>query len=98
MNIFEKFKSGLKKSSTYLSSNIIKVLQSKKISDEVIDEIESILISADIGLEVTNLLIEKIKNSKLKTDADINLILEILASEIYKFLNISVGLSMVFLC
>ena len=64
MNIVQKFKHGLKKSSKYLTINIIDSLKSKKISIETIDEIESVLISADLGLEVTNLLIEKIKHTK----------------------------------
>jgi len=89
MNIFEKFKYGLNKSSNYLSSGIINTIKSKKISEEIIDEIESILISADIGLEVTNLLIEKLKNSKINQNLNTNSVLELLASEIYKFLKSS---------
>ncbi len=64
MNILQRFKKGLQKSSNYLKTNIIDSLKSNEISDEVINEIESILISADIGLEVTNQLIEKIKQTK----------------------------------
>ena len=54
MNIFAKFKNGLKKSSTFLSSNIISSIKSNKISQDILDEIESVLISADMGLEVTD--------------------------------------------
>ena len=86
MNILQRFKQGLQKSSNYLKTNIIDSLKSNEISDEVINEIESILISADIGLEVTNQLIEKIKQTKNNQDADSNLILKLIASEINSIL------------
>ena len=82
MNIVQKFKLGLQKSSSYLTSHIIDSLKSKKIDEKTIDEIESVLISADIGLEVTNQLINKIKNSKNTQVKNDNLILELIASEI----------------
>ena len=86
MNILQRFKQGLQKSSNYLKTNIIDSIKSNEISDEVINEIESILISADIGLEVTNQLIEKIKQTKNNQDADSNLILKLIASEINSIL------------
>ena len=75
MNIVQRFKKGLQKSSTYLTTNIIDSLKSNRINDATIDEIESILISADIGLDVTNQLIEKIKQTKNNKITDNSLIL-----------------------
>ena len=82
MNIVQRFKKGLKKSSTYLTTNIINSLKSNKIDDATIDEIESILISADIGLDVTNQLIKKIKQTNNNKITDNKLILKLIASEI----------------
>ena len=76
MNIIQRFKQGLQKSSTYLTTSIIESLKLRKISDETINEIESILISADLGLEVTNQLIEKIKYTTNSQAVDNNLILK----------------------
>ena len=87
MNIIQRFKHGLKKSSTYLTSNIIESLKFNKISDETINEIESILISADLGLEVTNQLIEKIKYTANSKVTDNSLILKMIASEITTILK-----------
>ena len=50
MNIFKQFQSGLNKTSNFLSTNIIGALKSKKIDQETLDEIETILLSSDIGL------------------------------------------------
>ena len=87
MSIVQTFKQGLKKSSTYLTTHIINSLKSSKINDETINEIESILISADIGLEVTNQLVNKIKHSKNIQAKDNNFIFELLASEITTILK-----------
>ena len=86
MQIFNQFRAGLKKTSTFLYDNITNVIKSKKINQETLDEIEGILLSADIGLEVTNLLTEKIKSKKISNVDDSNMILNIIANEIEKIL------------
>ena len=45
--------------SRYLKTNIIDSIKSNRINGATVEEIESILISADIGLDVTNQLIKK---------------------------------------
>ena len=87
MNIFKKFQIGLNKTSTIFSSNLLNVLTKNKIDQEVIDEIENILLSSDIGIEVTNHLIEKIKSAKLSGKEDSNLVLKILCDEIEQILK-----------
>ena len=87
MNIYDKFKNGLKKSSSFLSTNIINSLISKKISDEILEEIETTLISADIGLEVTNQLINRIKKNKINSNTNTDIILNLLAKEITNILK-----------
>ena len=82
MKIFEQFRLGLKKTSNYLSSNISNALISNKINQETLEEIESTLLSADIGLEVTYQLIEKIKSTKISNPEEPDLVLHLLANEI----------------
>ena len=82
MNFFKKFNAGLKKTSSSLTTNILNILTTKKINESTLEEIESILLSSDIGLEVTNFLIKKIQSSKISNPKDPNLILSLLASEI----------------
>ena len=60
MNILKQFQSGLKKTSNFLTTNIVGALQSKKVDRETLNKIEEILLSSDIGLEVTEQLIKKI--------------------------------------
>ena len=61
MNFLKKFQSGLNKTSTFLSSSIVSAFSTNTINQNSIDELETILLSSDIGLEVTNHLIKKIK-------------------------------------
>lgn len=82
MNFFKQFQTGLKKTSSYLSTGIIKAIATKKINQDTLEEIESILLTSDIGVEVTNLMIKKIQSSKISKPDDSNFILKILANEL----------------
>ena len=82
MNLLTKFQSGLKKTSNYLTGNIFSTLAVNKIDNNTIEELETILLSSDIGIEVTDLLINKIKTSKISNSKDPKEILKLLANEL----------------
>ncbi len=86
MKILDKFRSGLSKTSNFLTSNIIHSIKSKKINPEVIEDIETALISADIGVDVTNHLINKVKSTKINDHIDSTFILKLLSNEISQIL------------
>ena len=87
MNIILNLKSGLKKTSDFLSGNIVNTIKLKKINQDIINEIEEILLSSDIGLDVTNQLIKKIKSLKISDTEDLQLILKIFANEVESILK-----------
>ena len=87
MDILSKFRIGLKKTSSLLTSNIIRSISSKEINPEIISDIETALISADIGLNVTELLINKIKSTKTVGQVDLKIIIKLLSAEITKILS-----------
>ena len=87
MNLFKNFQSGLKKTSRYLSKNIITALSVEKINEESIEELESILLTSDIGIEVTNQLINKVKLTKISDPKNAKEIVGVLAIEIEKILK-----------
>ena len=60
MSLFLNFKNKLGKSSNFLSLNILNTLKSKKVDSNTLEELESILISSDISLDVVNQLIESV--------------------------------------
>ena len=86
MSFLNKFRIGLKKTSNFLISNIGLSLTYKKINPEMIENIEMALISADIGLEVTNHLINKIKKTKITDQENSILIIQLLSKEISQIL------------
>ena len=86
MSLFSKFKNNLQKTSNFLSSNILTSFHNKKVDTETLEELESILISADISLDVVEKLINSV--SKVKTsDQDIaKIVSQTLSKEIENIL------------
>ncbi len=65
MSLFSIFKDKLSKTSNILSFNIVEILKNKKIDDLTLEELENVLISSDISLDVVNQLIDSIKKIKI---------------------------------
>ena len=65
MGIFEKFKLGLSKSSKNLSSSINNLFFKKNIDKNILNEIEDLLIEADVGIESAKELKEKFSSVKI---------------------------------
>ncbi len=82
MSLFSKFKNNLQKTSNFLSSNILNSFQSKKVDNETLEELESVLISADISLDVVEKLINSVRKVKTSDQDIATTVLEILAKEI----------------
>ena len=82
MNLFSKFKNNLQKTSNFLSSNILNSFQSKKVDSQTLEELESVLISADISLDVVEKLINSVRKVKASEQDITNVVLETLAKEI----------------
>ena len=82
MSLFSKFKNNLQKTSNFLSSNILSSFKNKRIDNETLEELESILISADISLDVVEKLINSVRKVKASEQDITNVVLETLAKEI----------------
>ena len=88
MNIFNKFKIGLKKSSNTFSAGLNNLIFKKKIDVNNLEKLEEFLIESDVGVEVASELREKISNIKVdpKND-DKNKIFKIFTSHIIDILK-----------
>ncbi len=62
MGLFGKIKAGLKKTKEAISYKLNKLFTGGVLDDEFYDELEMILISADIGAETTDILLERLKD------------------------------------
>jgi fused signal recognition particle receptor len=72
-NLFQKLKNGLAKTRQVLTTDIDKLFVGKRqIDDELLEELEELLITADIGVRMASELIQRIsdKFSSTKLDAD----------------------------
>tara|TARA_B100001123_G_scaffold142871_1_gene166126 strand:- start:25 stop:939 length:915 start_codon:yes stop_codon:yes gene_type:complete len=65
MNIFDKFKLGLNKSSKNFSSGLNNLIFKKKINEDMLNELEDFLIQSDVGVESARELREKFTNTKI---------------------------------
>ena len=82
MSLFSKFKNNLQKTSNFLSFNILNSFQSKKVDSDTLEELESVLISADISLDVVEKLINSVRKVKTSDQDITTTVLETLAKEI----------------
>ena len=87
MSLFSKFKSNLQKTSNFLSSNILTSFHNKKVDAETLEELESILISADISLDVVEKLINSVRKVKTSDQDITKTVLETLSKEIENILQ-----------
>ena len=75
MNIFKKFKDGLKKTTSNFSKGIKEIIINKEIGDKELEKIEEFLIQSDVGLKASSEIREVISNRKI--DPSKNELLEI---------------------
>ena len=84
MNILNKFKIGLGKSSKNLSIGLNNLIFKKKINDKTLEQLEDFLIESDVGVEVAAELREKFSNTKVESESEIFKILTDYIIEILK--------------
>jgi len=71
MGIFDKFKSGFKKSASALTSGLRDIVVKKEIDDKTLDKIEEYLIRSDVGVLAASEIKEIISDSKIDPKKDI---------------------------
>ena len=71
MGIFDKFKSGFKKSASAFTSGLRDIVVKKEIDDKTLDKIEEYLIQSDVGITAASEIKEIISDSKIDPKKDI---------------------------
>ena len=83
MSLFDKFKIGLSKSSSGLSTGFKNIFSKKMINESVLSEFEDLLISSDTGIEVAQTLRKDFEKFRIdKKLEDHNEILKLLAEKL----------------
>jgi fused signal recognition particle receptor len=71
MGIFDKFKSGFKKSASAFTSGLRDIVVKKEIDDKTLDRLEEYLIQSDVGVVAASEIKEIISDSKIDPKKDI---------------------------
>ena len=71
MGIFDKFKSGFKKSASAFTTGLRDIVVKKEIDDKTLDKIEEYLIQSDVGVVAASEIKEIISDSKIDPKKDI---------------------------
>jgi len=92
LKIFSKFQKGLEKTRTGLVDGIAQVITgSRKIDDDLLDELEELLVLSDIGIETAETIIDDLRERGKEVGAvDKEEVIELLKSELaLSFSNLS---------
>ena len=71
MGIFEKFKSGFKKSASAFTTGLREIVVKKEIDDKTLDKIEDYLIQSDVGIVSASEIREIISQKKIDPNKDL---------------------------
>lgn len=84
---FQRLKKGLLKSSTRISNGIFDIFSKRKLDDDSLQDLEDLLISSDIGVEITTQLTDTLSKTRFGKDVQPEEIQKTLADEITKTLS-----------
>lgn len=84
---FSRLKTGLSRSSANLTENITAVFTKKKLDEDTLQELEDILIQADLGVETALKVTEKLASQRMGKDVTDEEVREFMADEIEQVLK-----------
>jgi len=67
--------------------SVEKVTKRRKLDDTMLNEIEDLLISSDLGVATSSFIVEKIKKENFSKELDITQLKQLISSEIYEIMN-----------
>ncbi len=83
---FQRLKQGLTRTSSKLTEGITGVFTKRKLDDETLEELEDLLIQADLGLDISASVAAALKKSRYNSDITPDEVRAILAQEVEKVL------------
>lgn len=84
---FSKLKSGLQRSSNKLTEGITSIVTKRKLDDAALEELEDLLITADLGVEMAAQVTQALAKSRFNQEVSQDEIRDVLATEIEKVLT-----------
>ncbi|MBE7083239.1 MAG: signal recognition particle-docking protein FtsY [Clostridiales bacterium] len=94
MGLFSKLKAVLSKTRDGLSKKLNELFSKDKIGDDFYDELEDILISADVSVKTTMEIVDEIRDTAIKEKCkDKDYVVELLKTELFDTINYADALS-----
>jgi fused signal recognition particle receptor len=84
---FQRLRKGLARTSSQLTEGIAGVFTKRKLDDQTLEELEDLLIQADLGLDVSASVTAALKKSRYNSDITSEEVRAILAQEVEKVLT-----------
>ncbi len=84
---FKRLSQGLSRSSAQLTENIAAVFTKKKLDDAALEDLEDILLQADLGIETANNIVDSLAKQRMGKDVSDEEVRSIMAEEIEKVLS-----------
>ncbi|HEY5301585.1 MAG TPA: signal recognition particle receptor subunit alpha, partial [Acetobacteraceae bacterium] len=84
---FSRLKEGLSRSTQKLSGGITTIVRKRRLDDEALEELEELLISADLGTEVARRVIREFRRTRFGNEVSDEEIKTALADEIAAILR-----------
>jgi len=84
---FQRLKSGLSRSSSSLTSGLTSLLTKRKLDDDLLQDLEDVLIQADLGVETAMAITERLAASRYDKEISDREVREVLAQEVEKVLG-----------
>ncbi|MEM9999501.1 MAG: signal recognition particle receptor subunit alpha, partial [Pseudomonadota bacterium] len=84
---FARMRAGLSRSSRQLTENIAGVFTKRKLDDETLEELEDILIQADLGIETAMRITDSLSSGRYGRDVSTDEVRKVMADEIVSVLD-----------
>ncbi len=79
---FSRLKRGLAKTSSRLAENIGGIFTKRKLDDEMLQDLEDILIQADLGIDMSERIIERLRRERFEKNVSPEEVQQVMAEEI----------------
>ncbi len=84
---FARLKAGVSRTSNALSENLASVLTKRKLDNDTLDELEEILLKADLGIEMADRIRDRLSTSRHDRDISADDVRAVLAEEVANVLE-----------
>lgn len=84
---FSRLGTGLKKSTTFITDGLTSIVTKRKLDEAMLQDIEDVLLSADVGIESINKLLSRLKKHRFNQEITLDEIKQFLADDIQALLS-----------